>query len=142
MKVLLILTLVAVSYGQRNRGKVAVDAQKNGSQYHFAWKHDGNKNYGWRGANSYCSKLGNGWKGVSIETREESTFINEIIERDGLPWIWTGGQRKGRDFTWASGARFVGLNWSPTGATGKPQPDNQWRRELPCHSQKLCQRWN
>ncbi|ROT75946.1 mannose-binding protein [Penaeus vannamei] len=104
---------------------IMVDAQREGSQYHFAWKHDGNREYTWNGANGYCSGLGSGWKGVSIETSGESGFINEIVGDAGLPWVWTGGQRKGRDFSWPSGKPFKGLNWSHTGLTGKRQPDNR-----------------
>ncbi|XP_037795966.1 uncharacterized protein LOC119591308 [Penaeus monodon] len=119
MKALLLLTLVAVAYGQGR--KVPVDAQREGSQYHFAWLYDGNRSYGWNGANGYCSSLGRGWNGVSIETNGESTFINDIISGARLPWIWTGGRRKGRDFAWPSGKPFVGLNWSHTGLIGKRQ---------------------
>ncbi|XP_063612330.1 neurocan core protein-like [Penaeus indicus] len=123
MKVLLLFALVAVVYGQGR--KVPVDAQREGSQYHFAWKYDGNRVYGWNGANGYCSGLGGGWKGVSIESNGESTFINGIISDERLPWIWTSGRRKGRDFAWASGKPFSGLNWSHTGLIGKRQPDNR-----------------
>ncbi|ROT75937.1 mannose-binding protein [Penaeus vannamei] len=121
MKVLLFLTVVAVALGDDD----VVDEDRGDSEYHFAWLHDGGRTYDWQGANSYCSSLGRGWKGISIETREENDFVTDVIEHHELPWVWTGGQRRGRDFVWPSGARFVGLNWSHTGGKKQPQPDNR-----------------
>nr|XP_027213189.1 uncharacterized protein LOC113806272 [Penaeus vannamei] len=136
MKVLLLLTVAAVALGddlQRTAilmynipatqssqmpRTLQVDEDRGDSEYHFAWLHDGGRTYDWQGANSYCSSLGRGWKGISIETRERTTSspIKTLASlSDELPWVWTGGQRRGRDFVWPSGARFVGLNWSHTG---------------------------
>ncbi|XP_042893100.1 pulmonary surfactant-associated protein D-like [Penaeus japonicus] len=104
-----------------------VDRSLGESDYHFSWLHDGGKTYDWEGANRYCSRLGRGWAGISIETREEDNFVNEVVEASGLPWIWTSGHLKGHGFAWESGKPFVGLNWSPTGGNGRPQPDNRER---------------
>jgi len=57
-----------------------VDEDRGDSEYHFAWLHDGGRTYDWQGANSYCSSLGRGWKGISIETREENDFVTDVIE--------------------------------------------------------------
>ncbi|XP_042893102.1 pulmonary surfactant-associated protein D-like [Penaeus japonicus] len=102
-----------------------VDYSGAGSDYHFSWRHDGGRKYAWEAANQYCASLGRGWTGVSIETHEEDRTISSIITGDQLQYIWTGGYRSGYDFVWPSGATFVGLNWSPTGAEGRPQPDNR-----------------
>ncbi|XP_063611970.1 uncharacterized protein LOC134785537 [Penaeus indicus] len=151
MKFLVILTVVAVAasqyYGSSGGGHVSfapvvtgpvphvgqqhpiggnsvVHYSQGGSDYHFSWRHDGGRKYQWQHAIQYCSSLGHGWNGISIETHEEDGFVRSIILGDGLKYIWTGGYRSGYDFAWPSRARFVGLNWSHTGATGHPQPDN------------------
>lgn len=56
-----------------------MDATFGYSEYHGSWLHDKDGKYDWEGANYYCKNLGPGWRGVSIETKEESYFINDII---------------------------------------------------------------
>ncbi|ROT65260.1 mannose-binding protein [Penaeus vannamei] len=103
----------------------SLDYRQGGSEYHFSWRHDNGRKYPWEHAVRYCSSLGHGWSGISIETHEEDRSVSNIITGDGLEYIWTGGYRSGYDFAWPSRAPFVGLNWSHTGATGHPQPDNR-----------------
>ncbi|XP_042235050.1 C-type lectin galactose-binding isoform-like [Homarus americanus] len=128
MKALLIFALVSVATAQQYGsygGGGQVDLSLHNSDYHFSWRHDGGKKYDWYSANKYCANLGPGWFGVSIETHEEDKYISQIIAGDYLEYIWTGGYRKGYDFSWPSGYPFSGLNWSHTGANGYPQPDNR-----------------
>ncbi|XP_069957503.1 uncharacterized protein [Cherax quadricarinatus] len=107
-------------------GYAKVDLSVGESDYHFSWRHDGGKKYDWHTANYYCSSLGKGWQGVSIETPEEDKIISDVIYKDKLEYIWTGGYRigYGYDFAWPSGYPFFGINWSYTGSEGIPQPDN------------------
>ncbi|XP_045604979.2 uncharacterized protein [Procambarus clarkii] len=102
-----------------------VDLSSQYSDYHFSWRHDGGKEYPWEQAIYYCTSLGPGWQGVSIETIFESKIINNVIAYDKLRYIWTGGYRSNYGWTWPSGKPFIGLNWSLTGLTGLPQPDNR-----------------
>lgn len=95
------------------------------SEYHFSWRHDGGHNYPWNQANAYCSQLGPGWEGVSIESVEEDKFISSVVGGARLRYIWTGGFFKDSHWKWTSGERFLGLNWSHTGGLGKNQPDNR-----------------
>ncbi|XP_037796110.1 uncharacterized protein LOC119591438 [Penaeus monodon] len=138
---------------------VPVDQRLGDSEYHFSWLHDGNKTYTWDGANQYCANLGSGWQGISIETHQEDSLVRDAITRDHLPWIWTSGQIKNHGFAWASGAEFMGLNWSHTGGNHRPQPDNRegkstaWRflknfyddgvkwHDIACHHEKaiICE---
>nr|XP_053652017.1 uncharacterized protein LOC128702032 [Cherax quadricarinatus] len=57
-------------------GYAKVDLSVGESDYHFSWRHDGGKKYDWHTANYYCSSLGKGWQGVSIETPEEDKIIS------------------------------------------------------------------
>ncbi|KAK8726973.1 hypothetical protein OTU49_009854, partial [Cherax quadricarinatus] len=102
-----------------------VDLSLEYSDYHFSWRHDGGRKYDWYTANYYCSNLGYGWKGVSIESYQEDKIISNIIYQDKVKYIWTGGYREGYDWVWPSGYPFYGLNWSLTGGEGYPQPDNR-----------------
>ncbi|XP_069188170.1 uncharacterized protein [Procambarus clarkii] len=117
--------LGSYSGGGGGGGYKLVDLSAGGSDYHFSWRHDGGKKYDWHSANYYCSSLGKGWQGVSIESHEEDKIISNVIYQDKLEYIWTGGYRSGYDFAWPSGYPFYGLNWSHTGGEGRPQPDNR-----------------
>ncbi|KAG7157034.1 C-type lectin lectoxin-Lei1-like 3 [Homarus americanus] len=104
---------------------IQVDSTWGNSDYHYSWCHDGGKKYDWYSANQYCSSLGPGWQGVSIETHDENYYISQIISQHYLEYIWTGGFRNGYHFNWPSRNPFSGLNWSQTGGNGYPQPDNR-----------------
>ncbi|XP_053651975.1 uncharacterized protein [Cherax quadricarinatus] len=142
MKVVLVLTVVSVAaaqnyggyagggfggggFGHGGGGNGPVDLSLEYSDYHFSWRHDGGKKYDWHTANYYCSSLGKGWQGVSIESPAEDKIISNIIYQDKLEYIWTGGYRNGYEFAWPSGYPFYGINWSHTGGLGIPQPDNR-----------------
>ncbi|XP_037801890.1 C-type lectin domain family 4 member F-like [Penaeus monodon] len=122
MKALLFLCVVAAATSQHYG---LVDLRYGGSEYHFSWRHDGGRKYPWGAANSYCSNLGYGWQGVSIESYQEDKLISSIIGQDQVKYIWTGGYRSGYQWSWPSGLPFYGLNWSHTGGNGYPQPDNR-----------------
>lgn len=56
-----------------------VDYRQGGSEYHFSWRHDNGRKYPWEHAVRYCSSLGHGWSGISIETHEEDRSVSNII---------------------------------------------------------------
>ncbi|XP_064080192.1 pulmonary surfactant-associated protein D-like [Macrobrachium nipponense] len=113
-----------VTSGACNR-QTLIHATRPGSEYHFSWCFDGNQKYEWQQAISYCTALGPGWQGISIEDLSENEFAKQTILAHNLEYIWTSGQKAGLNWIWASGRPFVGLDWSHTGLTGAPQPDNQ-----------------
>ncbi|XP_071535748.1 uncharacterized protein [Panulirus ornatus] len=115
---------VGIGGGGGHGGGYGVDLSAGYSDYHFSWRHDGAQKYPWQKAIYYCSSLGYGWQGVSIESHKEDKLISDIIYGDKLKYIWTGGYRRGYSFQWPSGYPFYGLNWSYTGREGRPQPDN------------------
>ncbi|XP_045605160.2 pulmonary surfactant-associated protein D [Procambarus clarkii] len=115
-----------------------VHVSVSGSNYHFSWCADGGQKYVWEQAKNYCKKLGPGWSSVSIETPTENQFISSIIDKHGLPYIWTSGNRLGggpKGWKWATGQPLTYNNWALTGFTpGKPQPDNQEDNNEQCLS--------
>ncbi|XP_066964606.1 uncharacterized protein [Macrobrachium rosenbergii] len=113
-----------VASGACNR-QTLIHATRPGSEYHFSWCFDGNQKYEWQQAIDYCSALGPGWQGISIEDLGENEFVKQTILAHNLEYIWTSGQKVGLNWIWASRRPFVGLEWSHTGFTGVPQPDNQ-----------------
>ncbi|XP_068237477.1 uncharacterized protein [Palaemon carinicauda] len=113
-----------VASGACNR-QTLVHATRPGSEYHFSWCADGNQKYEWQQAINYCSALGHGWQGISIEDLSENQFVTQTILNHNLEYIWTSGQKVGFNWIWASGRPFIGLDWSHTGFTGAPQPDNE-----------------
>ncbi|XP_042863224.1 uncharacterized protein LOC122247744 [Penaeus japonicus] len=110
-----------------------VDHEAFGSRYHFSWCHDGFQNYTQPSAINYCTSLGPGWNGVSIETAQEDNLLASIIGGHNLAWIWTAGIRNNQgQFYWPSGAVFSYSNWSPTGFDNRPQPDNRENNNEQC----------
>ncbi|XP_069972562.1 uncharacterized protein [Penaeus vannamei] len=142
MKIPVLATLLALTSAGRYENEVTslgytkgnvqsmVDVSQGGSDYHFSWRHDGGRMYEWAFGNQYCASLGKEWHGVSIESLDEDRRISSIVAGDRMKYIWTGGVRQNYKWLWPSGAVFVGLNWSPTGGDGRPQPDNREGREL------------
>ncbi|KAK8741947.1 hypothetical protein OTU49_002026, partial [Cherax quadricarinatus] len=104
---------------------VQADDTFGGSEYYFSWKHDGGKEYTGSAAASLCSSLGGGWHAVGISSQEELNYIHGIIAREGLDYIWTGGNKSGNGFKWRNGEPFSVTGWSHTGLNRKPQPDNR-----------------
>lgn len=114
-----------------------VDHQALGSRYHFSWCHDGFKNYTQGDAILYCTSLGPGWDGVSIETPQEDQLLSQIVGGHNLAWIWTAGTKDiNGAFLWPS--RTYGTvplnynNWSHTGFDGQRQPDNRENNDERC----------
>ncbi|XP_069977324.1 snaclec coagulation factor IX/factor X-binding protein subunit A-like [Penaeus vannamei] len=109
-----------------------VDFIKDGSQYHYSWCHNYYENYTHAEAVNYCSSLGRGWQGVSIESRPEDNFISGVVETHNLAYIWTSGTKESGRWRWASGEPFLNLNWSNTGGNGVRQPDNRENNNENC----------
>ncbi|XP_042857851.1 uncharacterized protein LOC122244100 [Penaeus japonicus] len=112
---------------QQFQGSSDVHATTLGSDYHFSWRRDRNGKYRHGDAVNYCRNLGSRWNAISIETREESDYINRVIDSDNVSYIWTSGTKVGNSWRWngpGAGA-FQGLNWGLTGGFGQPQPDNR-----------------
>nr|XP_027223202.1 uncharacterized protein LOC113815309 [Penaeus vannamei] len=123
------------SGSRRDQG--IVDHQALGSRYHFSWCHDGFKNYTQGNAILYCTSLGPGWDGVSIETPQEDQLLSQIVGGHNLAWIWTAGTKDiNGAFLWPS--RTYGTvplnynNWSHTGFDGQRQPDNRENNDERC----------
>ncbi|XP_037795479.1 uncharacterized protein LOC119590811 [Penaeus monodon] len=152
MKTLLLLTIVASASCNRYntggsptgphvplhhnlcRSTQVVDHIQDGSEYHYSWCHDNNRNYTHTAANNYCANLGPGWQGVSIGSRPEDNFISGVIAAHNLAYIWTSATRTYSGWRWASGEPFLNLNWSATGADGVRQPDNRENNNEACHA--------
>ncbi|XP_047492265.1 C-type lectin mannose-binding isoform-like [Penaeus chinensis] len=115
----------AVSGGGGGGGGGAVHGNHGGSQYHYSWRVDGGRKYTHGGAVGYCRQLGGSWQAVSIEDRSESDFINQVIGRENQAYIWTSGTKRGRSWVWGNGSPVSNINWSRTGFTRRPQPDNR-----------------
>jgi len=104
--------------------RVEVDDRSWGSEYHYSWRHDGNRKYTGEQAAQYCRGLGGGWQPISIESSEENDFVSIVILSEGLSYIWTGATLSGSGWNWPSGAQFNGIAWSHTGFLKRPQPDS------------------
>nr|XP_027211988.1 perlucin-like [Penaeus vannamei] len=86
---------------------------------------DGGRKYTHGGATGYCRGLGGSWRPVSIEDGSESSFINGVIGGEGQAYIWTSGTKRGNGWVWGTGSPVSNINWSRTGFTRRPQPDNR-----------------
>ncbi|XP_069999352.1 C-type lectin BML-1 [Penaeus vannamei] len=106
-------------------GRGAVHGNHGGSQYHYSWRVDGGRKYTHGGATGYCRGLGGSWRPVSIEDGSESSFINGVIGGEGQAYIWTSGTKRGNGWVWGTGSPVSNINWSRTGFTRRPQPDNR-----------------
>jgi len=129
--------------------KRVIHAQRFGKSYHFSWKETGpNKKWDWEGARNYCRKFC--MDSISIDTKEESTWVTNLIRKEKLHYIWTGGRKcnfQGCDrkdlqpliengWYWApTGKRIPApracgyCNWSHTGGLRKAQPDNREEKQ-------------
>ncbi|CAL4115889.1 unnamed protein product, partial [Meganyctiphanes norvegica] len=102
-----------------------VDDTFGGSEYHYSWRHDGNRKYTWGQANRYCRGLSGGWQPISIESAGENDFVTKVVQGELLKYIWTGATQAGLVWSWPSGGAFNGIAWSHTGGASQPQPDNR-----------------
>ena len=48
-------------------------------EYHYSWRVDGSK---WTHgqANGYCSRLGGGWRGISITDGNVNSFVQRVLQ--------------------------------------------------------------
>ncbi|KAK3867648.1 hypothetical protein Pcinc_026905 [Petrolisthes cinctipes] len=137
--VLLVLVVVVAQEGQlwqpedthsvntryMDRMTAHVDLRHHNSDYHYSWLHDGGTKYDWVGARHYCKGLGQGWYPVGISTYQENQAIKQIIQYTKLKNIWTGGYKKSYNgWMWSNREPFHITDWSRTGHSGRPQPDN------------------
>lgn len=79
----------------------------------------------WTQAKEICEALGGNL--VSINTKEEQSFIEEILESQIKDNYWIGGYRSGDTWRWCDGTGISYTNWdSWTGYDGEihSQPDN------------------
>ncbi|XP_063597183.1 uncharacterized protein DDB_G0283357-like [Penaeus indicus] len=116
---------------QQSPGTSVIHDTTSGSNYHFSWRRDRDRKFSHGDAVNYCRNLGDRWNAISIETTEESDYINGVIDLDNVPYIWTSGTKVGNGWRWngpGAGA-FQGLNWSSTGGLGIGQPDNRFGDE-------------
>ena len=109
--------------------RAPVDARRGGSEYHYSWRHDGGRQYRGHEALAYCRRLGGGWQAISVETQQESQWLNGVVAQQRQQYIWTSGSKSGSSWRWATGAPVAPLNWSPTGGFRTPQPDDREGRE-------------
>ncbi|XP_053635134.2 pulmonary surfactant-associated protein D-like [Cherax quadricarinatus] len=104
---------------------VQADDVRGGSAYYFSWRHDGGRKYTGNAAFSLCTSLGGGWQPVGISSPDELRYVNSIVGRERLEYIWTGGVKSGNGFRWLNGEPFSVADWSHTGGLRRPQPDNR-----------------
>jgi len=121
-----------------------IHADRFGKAYHFSWLEEPDKKWDWEGARNYCRRFC--MDSVTIDSKAESRWINGLIDKDEVHYIWTGGRKcnfAGCDradlqptiengWYWApTGSRIPSPKkcrycfWSKTGGIKKPQPDNR-----------------
>ena len=60
--------------------------------YHFSWLAVGkNTKWDWEGARNYCRKFC--MDSISIETKQEKDWVHDLIRKEDLHYIWTGGRK-------------------------------------------------
>jgi len=126
-----------------------IHADRFGKSYHFSWLEEGlDRKWDWEGARNYCRRFC--MDSISIDSKAESDWVNSIIGRNDIPYIWTGGRKcnfKGCDrkdlqptivngWYWAStGTRIPAPRkcrycyWSKSGGLKRPQPDNREQKQ-------------
>ena len=62
-----------------NSGGGAVHDRLGNKEYHYSWRVDGSK-WTWGQANGYCSRLGGGWRGISISDRNVDQFVSRVLQ--------------------------------------------------------------
>jgi len=120
----------------------------NNKYYFFSWSHGPTASHerDWLDSRNICRKHCQDL--VSIETKEENTFIMNNMRQNNVKYIWTSGRKCNFDgcdradlmphivngwFWSGSNARIPATNstsvwrgeWSNTGGGGKAQPDNR-----------------
>ncbi|KAK4290883.1 hypothetical protein Pmani_036267 [Petrolisthes manimaculis] len=126
---------------------------RNGHYYFFSWTHGPTRQHerDWLDARNICRKHCQDL--VSLETQDEANFVYESMRQNNVKYIWTSGRKCNfdgcdrpdlqpnivRGWFWSgstgrisptdekSGA-WIG-DWSNTGGSGQPQPDNREQAE-------------
>merc|ERR1719500_193471 len=120
-----------------------------GKAFHFSWRAGGaNANWDWEGARNYCREFC--MDSISITSLEENAWVADIIRKEDIPYIWTGGRKCNfsgceradlqpaivNGWYWApTGKRIPAprqcghCSWSATGAVRQAQPDNREQRQ-------------
>ncbi|KAF2361927.1 C-type lectin-like [Trinorchestia longiramus] len=112
-------------------GSSAPVHDRNGrKEYHYSWRGNGGSQLTGQGAASYCRGLGPGWSAVNINNGNENSYVYRVIQGERLDYIWTGGFRSGRGWSWADGSGFGFADWSHTGGARRAQPDNREGNEV------------
>eukprot|EP00091_Calanus_sinicus_P002909 TRINITY_DN13039_c0_g1_i1.p1 TRINITY_DN13039_c0_g1~~TRINITY_DN13039_c0_g1_i1.p1 ORF type:complete len:171 (-),score=56.33 TRINITY_DN13039_c0_g1_i1:278-790(-) len=105
--------------------KRVIHTRKFGKAYHFSWLEAGPRTkWDWEGARNYCRKFC--MDSISIETKEESDWVTDLIRKEDLHYIWTGGRKcnfKGCDRKDLQPLIQKGWYWAPTGKRIRP-PEN------------------
>jgi len=121
---------------------------RNNRHYFFSWQHEPTRSHerDWLDARNICRKHCQDL--VSLETQEEANFVYDMMRQANVKYIWTSGRKCNFDgcdrpdlqptivngwFFSGSNARIPATNstagwrgdWSPTGGSGRPQPDNR-----------------
>jgi len=121
---------------------------RNNKYYFFSWVHEPTKSHerDWLDARNICRKHCQDL--VSLETSEEAKFIYDQMQKGNVRYIWTSGRKCNFDgcdradlkpeivngwFWSGSMGRIPPTNstgvwrgdWSPSGGSGRPQPDNR-----------------
>merc|ERR1712025_1341433 len=89
-----------------------IHAERFNKAYHFSWLEEGkDKKWDWEGARNYCRKFC--MDSISINSRAEANWVKQLLDKQDLHYIWTGGKK----------CRYC--DWSKTGGLRRPQPDNR-----------------
>jgi len=157
MKICVVLWtfLVQVTFGQfilpnkRACDNRKIHLEKHGKKYHFSWLEVGeNRKFEWEDARNYCRRFC--MDSISITSAAEWQTVKDTLRQYRLRYIWTGGRKcnfKGCDRPdltpnivngWFWAARRTKIepknkcnfcDWSNTGGSRIPQPDNREQRE-------------
>lgn len=124
----------------------------------MSWLEAGrNIEFTWEGARNYCRKFC--MDSITIDSEAENQMVKTILRRESIAYIWTGGhkcnfrgcERKDlqpaieNGWYWApTGIRLrppgqcQECDWSNTGGSGEPQPDNREFRSTSGGEDEAC----
>merc|ERR1711936_431620 len=128
-----------------------------GKDYLISWR-VGCSDFMQSEADSFCQK--SNMRPISVDSLSEERHFLDLLGRERQKYFWTGGKLFGRvgrgaAIQWPSGRVYDDINWSNTGGTGRPQPDNREGNEfclgvlnnfhdIACHHRKpvICENVN
>ncbi|CAG0919638.1 unnamed protein product [Notodromas monacha] len=124
-----VIALLLLGCAALSAGQARIHGQFGGSSYYYSWRENRGLQVGWDGANNFCRQLGMGL--VSLDTPQEANFVTGIIAQERLEYIWTSGRRNRNGWVWSSNGSPIRFGqWSRTGGSGRPQPDNREGNEF------------